>query len=623
MQLVPLQFRPGIIRDATAYTNKGGWFDGNLVRFRLGYPESMGGWKKVSTQQLLGSCRAMHVWFDLQQNRRLALGTHRKYYLEFGQGLYDITPVRLTDTLNGPFSATDGDTRLTVTHVAHGAIEGAFVTFSDADPLGGDITADILNQEFEIVEVLDDDSYQIELPTPATALDTGDGGAAVVAEYQVNPGLDTQVGGNGWGAPAWGVLGWGVGGPFNVDANLRIWTQDNFGEDLIYNVRDGRIFYWQNSLGLTVRGKELSSLPGADPETPVIATQVLVSDRDRHVIAFGANPLGSTDQDPMLVRFSDQENLIDWTPTATNTAGDIRLGSGSKIVKAIETKREILIWTDASMYSMRFIGPPFTFGVEQISKTATTMGFNCFAQAEDAVYWMGRGTFWMYSGQVMEMPCSVKEYVFGDINMNQSDKVYAGANSEFSEVIWFYPSADSDENNRYVIYNYKDQAWYYGDLERTAWIDCCPEPHPVAVSTDGFLYYHDLGLNDGSTEPPSPLPSYIESSPLDVQEGNRFMMIERVLPDLSFYQSTSTQGGNSPPKVTMSLIAQDFPGANFGNTALVPVERAATFPVEQFTNQVHVRLRTRSIRLRVESNQLNTRWQLGTPRVGMRPDGRR
>ena len=623
MQLVPLQFTPGIVRDTSAYTNKGGWFDGNLIRFRQGYPESIGGWEKISQNQFLGTARSMHVWFNLNQDRRLAFGTHRKYYIEFAQGLYDITPVRSTDTLNGPFAATDGDTRLTITHAAHGAVEGAFVTFSDADPLGGDITADILNQEFEIVEIVDGDTYQIELPIPATALDTGDGGAAVVAEYQVNPGLDTQVAGNGWSTGAWGQVGWGQGSTFDAEANLRIWTQDNFGQDLVFNVRDGGIYYWLNDPSFFSRGVELASRAGADPETPVVATQVLVSDRDRHVIAFGANPLGSTAQDPMLVRFSDQENALEWTPMATNTAGDIRLGSGSKIVKALETKREILIWTDAAMYSMRFIGPPFTFGVEQISKTATTMGFNCFAQAEDAVYWMGRGTFWMYGGQVQEMPCPVKEYVFNDINMGQSDKVYAGANSEFSEVIWFYPSADSDENNRYVIYNYRDQAWYYGELERTAWIDCCPEPHPVAASTDGFLYYHDLGLNDGSTVPPSPLPSYIESSPLDVQEGYRFMMIDRVLPDLSFYQSTNTQGDNSPPKVTMSLIAQDFPGATLGNTALVPVERAATFPVEQFTNQVHVRLRTRSIRLRVESNQLNTRWQLGTPRVSMRPDGRR
>jgi hypothetical protein len=292
-------------------------------------------------------------------------------------------------------------------------------------------------------------------------------------------------------------------------------------------------------------------------------------------------------------------------------------------VRALETKREVLVWTDAALYSMRFIGPPFTFGVEQISQTTTIMGFNAFAQAEDAVFWMGRGTFWVYSGQVQELPCTVREYVFGDINMNQSDKVYAGTNTEFSEIIWFYPSADSDENNRYVVYNYRDQAWYYGEMSRTAWLDCCPEPYPVAAGADNFLYYHELGINDGSQMPPVPLNSYIESSPIDITEGNNYMMVNRVLPDVSFYQSNNSNSNSEKPQVTMSLIAQDFPGANYGKTELVPVERLAKFPVEQFTNQVHVRLRTRSVRLRVESNQTNTRWQLGTPRVGLRPDGRR
>jgi hypothetical protein len=622
MQLTPLQFRPGIVRDATAYTNKGGWFDGNLVRFRLGFPESIGGWKRLSGNAFLGSCRSMHVWFSLNNSRRFAFGTHRKYYIEFGQGLYDITPVRLTATLNAPFAAIDGDTQLIVNHPAHGAVEGAFVTFADAISLGGDITADVLNTEYEIVDIIDSDSYVIELPIPATSGDTGDGGGAVIAQYQVNPGLDTQVGGNGWGASPWGVVGWGLEGTFNVDTQLRLWTQDNFGEDLIYNVRNGRIFYWENASGLTTRGVELSTLAGADPNTPVVATQVLVSDRDRHVIAFATNPIGSNAQDPMLIRFSDQENALEWTPTATNTAGDIRLGSGSRIVRALETKREVLVWTDAALYSMRFIGPPFTFGVEQISQTTTIISFNAFAQAEDAVFWMGRGTFWVYSGQVQELPCAVREYVFNDINMGQSDKVYAGTNTEFSEIIWFYPSANSDENNRYVVYNYRDQAWYYGEMSRTAWLDCCPEPYPIAAGVDNYLYYHEFGLDDGSQSPPLPLNSYIESSPIDIAEGNNYMMVNRVLPDVSFYQS-GTNNNSIKPLVNMSLIAQDFPGANFGNTALVPVERAAKFPVEQFTNQVHVRLRTRSVRLRVESNQVGTRWQLGTPRVGLRPDGRR
>jgi hypothetical protein len=319
----------------------------------------------------------------------------------------------------------------------------------------------------------------------------------------------------------------------------------------------------------------------------------------------------------MLIRFSDQENPIAWTPTATNTAGDIRLGSGSRIVRAIETKREILIWTDASLYSMRFLGPPFTFGVEQISKTTTLMGFNCFAQAEDAVFWMGRGAFWVYGGQVQELPCSVKAYVFGDINMNQSDKVYAGVNSEFGEVTWFYPSKNSNENDRYVVYNYRDQIWYYGKLARTAWIDCCPEPFPVAANTDGRLYYHELGLNDDSQSPPVPLNSYIESAPIDLQEGNQFMFIRRIIPDVTFRNATNS------PEVTLTLTAQNYPGSMLGDVATAPTARTAVIPIEQFTEQVHVRLRGRSVRLRVESNKVDTQWQLGVPRIDVRPDGRR
>lgn len=621
MPLAPLQFSPGLIRDATAYSTKGSWFDCNLVRFRLGMPESMGGWERYVESPFLGTARALHVWFNLNNDRRLGIGTHRKYYIEFGEGLYDITPLRSSDTLNAPFSAVNGSFVLTVTHTNHGATEGAFVTFSGADPLGGAITSDVLNAEHEISAVLDADTYEITLLVAATSGDTGDGGASVDAAYQINPGLDTQVGGNGWGAMAFGAGGWGEGSAFNVNAQLRIWHQDNFGEDLLFNVRNGPVYYWENAGGLTTRAVALSDLPGADAETPVIATQVMVSDRDRHVIAFGANPIGSAVQDPMLIRFSDQENTLVWTPTAVNTAGDIRLGSGSRIVRAIETKREILIWTDAGIYSMRFIGPPFTFGTERISTSTSVISPNCFAQSEDAVYWMGRGTFWVYAGQVQELPCPVKDYVFGNINLTQSGKICAGANKQFSEIVWFYPTADSDENNRYVIFNYKDNAWYYGELSRTAWLDCCPDPYPIAAAPDNYLYFHEIGDNDGSQSPPAPINCFIESSPMDISEGEQFMFINRVLPDVTFFSSQTSSG--QAPQLTMDLIAQDFPGAAYGNTAVVPVERLVTFPVEQFTTQVHVRLRSRSVRLRVASNQLNTRWQLGTPRIEIKPDGRR
>jgi len=624
MQLVPIQFRPGMVSDTTAYTNKGGWVDGNLVRFRMGQPETIGGWDKVLRREFLGTCRSLHVWFNLNNDRRLAVGTHRKYYIEYGGALYDITPIRKTVTLTGAFAADDGSIMLTVTEIGHGAVVGAFVTFSGADGLGGDITADVLNREHEIASIIDPNTYVIELPVAAAAADTGDGGATITAEYQVNPGSNSQVGGNGWGADFWGDGGWGSPASSNIDQQLRIWAQDNYGEDLIYNVVNGRIFYWTNSIGLTNRGVQLSDIPGADPETPVVATQVLVSDRDRHVIAFGANPLfGGPAQDPMLIRFSSQENPLLWTPSPTNTAGDLRLGSGSKIIRALETKREILVWTDAALYSMQFIGPPFTFGIQKISDSTSLLGFNAATQGEDTTYWMGRGAFFVYSGQVQELPCSVKSHVFGDFNFGQTDKVYAGTNREFSEVIWFYPSKNSNENDRYVIFNYRDNAWYFGKLTRTAWIDCCPEPYPVAAGADNALYYHDFGTNDGSQVPPAPLNAYIESSPLELDAGNNFMMVRRVLPDVTFMGVEANNQTGAEPTLTMRLISQDFPGGNFRKTETAPVTREAVVPVEQYTDQVHVRLRTRSVRLRVESDTTHVKWQLGTPRLDVRPDGRR
>lgn len=620
MPLTALRFQPGIVRDVPAYTNKGGWFDANLVRFRLGFPETMGGWQRVIQQQFLGSARSLHVWFNLQNARRFAFGTHRKFFIEAGEGLYDITPIRRDVTLGtDPFAVTEGSNTLTVTDNGHGCVEGAFVTFTDATGVGN-VTAGVLNAEHEVVQIFDGNSYAITLPVTADTTSSAFGGDPDAA-YQVNPGLDTQVGGSGWGAGPWNTDVWGAEFDFNVDEQLRIWAQDNFGEDLIFNVRAGGIYYWQNSTGLTARGVLLADLTGAEASTPTRAQQVLVSDRDRHVIAFGANQGGSTARDPMLIRFSDQENPLVWDPTATNTAGDLRLGSGSRIIRAIQTKREILVWTDASLYSMQFIGPPFTFGIQQISTAMTTIGFNCFTSVEDNTFWMGNGAFFVYSGQVQELPCPVKEAVFGDLNFNQTDKIYAGTNSQFSEVIWFYPSRNSDENDRYVIYNYQDNAWYFGSLARTAWLDCCPDPFPIAAGTDGRLFFHENGLNDGSTIPPSPLPAFIESAPVDIGDGEQFMFIRRIVPDVTFAESTSDD--NLPPRVNMQLQAQNYPGSALGNSQEGLTVRQAAFPVEEYTEQVHIRLRGRTIRLRVESNQLNTRWILGTPRIDVRPDGRR
>lgn len=619
-----IQFKPGIVRDPTAYSSQGAWYDCNLVRFRLGYPESIGGWQKeYGGESFDGACRSIIRWSSLTGEDLIGFGTTYKYYVERGGGFSNITPLRLVAALgSNPFSISSGSNSLLVTHNSHGATQYSFVSFQFSNSLGGNVTASVLNQEHQISEIVDQNSYRIILPVTANASDTGGGGSAVNAYYQLNVGYNTQVGGPGWGASAWGgpaifgSVAWGQAASTNTTASLRIWAHDNFGEDLVFCIRNGGIYYFDVTNGYTTPAVPLSSLSG-DSSTPTIATQVLVSDRDRHVIAFGANYGGSTSQDPLRIRFSDQLNAFVWTPSATNTAGDLYLGSGTKIVRALETKREILVWTDVSLYSMQFIGPPFTFGIQQISTKITTVGFNAFAAVEDTVFWMGLNGFYTYSGQVEQIPCPVKDYVFSDFNYNQSDKVFAGVDSQFSEVIWFYPSEESEENDKYVIYNYQDNAWYYGSLARTAWLDTGDSQFPLATGADNIFYRHDNGTDDGSTSPSTPLNSYIESAPFELGEGDDSMFIKTIIPDIKFYESTDS------PQAQMTLMTQRYPGASYDETLTSNVNRVAQVPVEQFTQRVNVRLRGRQATLKVSSNKVGTRWILGAPRLDMQPDGGR
>lgn len=623
MALQKLQFRPGVVRDQTAYTNEGGWRSSNLVRFRLGFPETIGGWEKVSPNTFLGSCRSLHNWISLSDNDYLSVGTNLKYYIEWGGAYYDVTPIRRSVTLNGPFSTTPGSNILTVTDNGHGCTQDDFVTFSGAVTLGGNITADVLNKEHVVSRVVSGTTYEITLPVMADPLDSGDGGSSVQADYQINVGLDTQVGATGWGAGTWGRGSWGSAATLSAFNTLRIWTQDNYGEDLVFCIRNGGIYYWDASgAGTTTinnRGVELSSL-SSDPQCPTIATQVMVSDRDRHVIAFGAD-YGNGDQDPMAIRFSNQEDPFTWTPEPTNTAGDLRLGSGSKILRAVETKRAILVFTDAALYSMQFVGPPYTFGVEQISSNITLMGFNSAVAVDDTVLWMGLDTFYVYSGQTVQLECPLKEYIFHDLNTLQSDKVFASLNSSFNEVTWFYPSLNSQENDRYVTFNFVEKVWTYGILARTAWIDRGVRLYPIAASNGAYpstLYYHELGRNDGSTNPPTPLNAYIESSPIDISDGDQFMLLRRIIPDMAIQGQTAVN-----PSISMVLKMQDYPGANYDQNSTSTVTRTARVPIEQYTNQCFVRLRGRAVTLRVESNEVDMGWRLGSPRLDLSPDGRR
>jgi hypothetical protein len=625
MPLTKLQFRPGINQEVTSYSNEGGWRDCDKIRFRFGYPEKIGGWEKYSSSTYLGSARALHNWIALDGSNYLGIGTHLKYYIEEGQGLNDITPIRATTAAGDvTFAATNGSTTITVSDTAHGAFENDFVTFSGAVSLGGVITADVLNKEYQVIRVVDADSYEVTSAVAANSSDTGNGGSSTVGTYQINTGLDTSVGGTGWGAGTYGRDGWGdaASSGLTTTNQIRLWSHDNFGEDLIINARDDNIYYWDKTNNLSTAAVELSTRTGTKTSVPQIAKQVLVSDQDRHVIAFGCDGLNSSAsanqgdgvQDPLLIRFSDQENPLVWYPAATNTAGDLTLGAGSTFMQAVETKREILVWTDTALNSMRFIGPPFTFGLQQLASNITIMSPNAAVATEDVVFWMGIDNFYVYAGQTQQLPCTVKDKVFLDFNFEQADKVISGINSEFSEVFWFYPSASSTDNDRYVVYNYGEKVWYFGSLARSAWIDRGVRTYPIAAGSS-YLYNHEFGYDDDG----SAMNSFIESAAIDIGDGDKFTYIRRVVPDLTFNGSTNL----SSPQATFTVKARNFPGASFDNTASGDAVRTASSPVETFTNQLHLRARGRSFALRVESEALGAKWKLGSPRVDLRPDGRR
>jgi len=707
MPLTKLQFRPGINKETTSYSNEGGWFDMDKVRFRYGFPEKVGGWEKTSSTYFLGTCRALHPWVSLAGDRFIGVGTHLKYYINEGGAYQDVTPIRLTtsagdvtfnasaNTLSA--SVSIGDTSLaltsssgfpsagvikinseiiryasisgnsllglergfdstteaahsssaavtcatlTVTDTAHGCENNDFVTFSGTATLGDQITANVLNQEYQISSIVSDNSYLIEarevaslnsVTTPdgydptyvfATTSDSGNGGSSVVGAYQINTGLDTTLGGSGWGAGTWARGTWGSGASISTAVDsLRIWSHDNFGEDLLINVRDGGIYYWDKSANAGVtfgRAVELSSLGGANT-TPTIAKKVLVSDRDRHIIAFGCDSednIGT--QDPLLIRFSSQESLTDWKTTAENTAGDLRIGSGSEIVTAVETRQQVLVFTDVSLHAMQFLGPPFTFGINTLSENITIAGPLAAIAIEDNVFWMGAEEFYVYGGAVQRLPCSVRDYVFSDINSDQIEKVTASTNTAFSEIWWFYPSSSSTENDRYVVYNYEQQIWYYGTLARTCWLDRGVETFPIAASTDHALYYHELGTDDGSTIPASGITAFIESSQMDIGDGDQFVFLRRLIPDMTFRDST-----NQTPQATMTLKARNYPGGAYLQTNSKTVEKTASVPVEQFTDQVNVRLRGRSFAFKIETTDTGIAWRLGSPRVEIQPDGMR
>lgn len=614
MPLKKLALKAGVNRENTRYTTEGGWYDCDKIRFRQGTPEKIGGWQRISVNTFLGVCRSLGNWVTLGAINIVSLGTNLKFYLEVGGEYHDITPIRATETLTDPFTTSIGSSVVEVEDVNGGYANGAFVTFSGATAVGG---LD-LNGEYQLT-YLAGTTYTIDAGTAASS--TATGGGTVTAAYQINVGPATQVPLTGWGAGPWSSGVWSVGE--SSDDPIRIWSQANFGEDLIYGPRGGPIYYWDATAGITSRGVLLSSLSGAS-DVPTHQNWLLTSDTSRFVFAFGANEYGSSAVDPMLIRWSDQEDAVNWTPSATNQAGFLRLSNGSEIVAAKQSRQEILVWTDSALYSLQYQGAPIVWGAQLVGENISISGFNSVALANGVSYWMGKDKFYKYDGRVQTLRCDLRQYIFGDLNTDQYDQVVAGTNEGFNEVWWFYCSAGSSQNNRYVIYNYREDVWYFGNMGRTAWLDSGLRNYPLAATYSHNLVQHEVGVDDATTATPVPIPAYITSSEFDLDDGHQFAFVWRVLPDMTFRGSTATS-----PSATMTLLPFKNSGSGYTDPASVGgsnsagITRTATVPIEAFTGQIYTRVRGRQMAMKIESDGLGVTWQLGAPRLDMRPDGRR
>tara|TARA_R110002126_G_scaffold198219_1_gene345833 strand:+ start:75 stop:1940 length:1866 start_codon:yes stop_codon:yes gene_type:complete len=617
--LKKLTLKAGVNRENTRYTNENGYYVSDKVRFRQGTPEKIGGWTRISANFFLGVCRSLWNWVTLGGANLLSVGTNLKFYIEFGGTYYDITPLRASSTINNNPFAGNGTTTVTVTDTAHGGVTGDFVTFSGATGT----YATTWNQEYQIT-VLTVDTYTI---TVASAIPAGSyGGAAVVAAYQINVGPATALPVLGWGAGGWGTGGWGVG--TSTSYPIRIWSQSNFGENLVFGYRGGEIYYWDNATGLSARGVLVSSLAGAS-DVPLMQNYLIVSDASRFVFAFGVNDYGSIVQNQMLLRWSDQEDIAMWTPAATNQAGSLLLSHGSKIVTALQARQEILVFTDSTLYSLQYQGPPVIWSSQLLGDNISIASQNAVAIGSGVVYWMGVDKFYKYDGRVQTLRCDLRKFIFEDINAEQSDQFFASTNEGFNEVWFFYCSASSSSINRYVVYNYFENngegVWYYGDMVRTAWLDSGLRNYPMAATDINNVVYHEYGVDDNSTEVSTAINAIIETSEFDIDDGHHFGFVWRMLPDITFSGST----GGSAPQVTMTLIPMQNAGSGYndpisvGGNSNATIVRTATVPIEEFTGQVYIRVRGRQMILKIESSQLGTQWQLGSPRIDIRQDGRR
>ena len=706
MPLKKLEFRPGLNREGTDYANEGGWYDGNKIRFRSGFPEKIGGWSRLSSNQYLGVARSLWNWEALNGSNYLGVGTNIKYYIEAGGTYNDITPYSTIVSLNGAFTASNGSSTITVVDATYTPAVGDYVVFSGAVSLGGNITAAVLNQEYVIATVgptanqytVIAKSPTTGLPVLANASDTGHGGAAITASYEVPIGLNTFTFGTGWGAGPWSRGTWGSaytsGG---IAEQLRLWSADNFGQDLVLAPRGGSIYYWTAASGVSTRAVSLNTLANAAVAVTYAATfgsgttsvtvpsatgitigsviagvgitsgttvtnisgttltisavttlassgdytfsyagsyvptktnQVVSSAIQKFVIAFGANSYvagnPNTTFNPMLVRWSDQINPFQWVPDITNQSGEFALTSGSFIMGARATRQEILVWTDSAIYSMQYLGAPYVWGFNVLMDNISVMSPNSMITINNVTYWMGTDKFYMYSGRVETLPCALRQYVFNDINKDQAFQVFSGGNEGYNEVWWFYCSTNSTTVDKYVIYNYVDRVWYYGTMARTAWLDSGIRQYPMAADYNSRILYHESSVDDNAGTTALPINAYVQSSDFDIGDGHNFGFVWRILPDVNF------NGSNvNDPYVTMTVKPRVNSGTPYGVADNPQVTSADNYTVgqvyniQQFTGQVYTRLRGRQLAFRIESNSLGVAWQLGMPRIDIRPDGRR
>ena len=615
MPLKKLVLKPGVNRENTVYTSEGGWYDCDKVRFRQGTPEKIGGWTRVSGATFLGIARSLFSWVTLGGSRYLGIGTNLKFYIESGGAYYDITPERATVTLTNPFTTVSGSTTVTVADSNGGYIDGDFVTFSGGAAVGG-ITVVC---EFQITKTPNANTYTITFTSAASSSATG--GGTVTAKYQINTGPETSEPLVGWGASTWGDGVWGTGGT-STDS-FRTWSQANFGEDLVFGPRTGPAFFWdQSEDGLTTRAVLLSGISGST--APIIQNHILVSDINRFVFFLGTNALGTTTIDPMLIRWSDQESALNWTPTSTNQAGDLRLSRGSEIVTGIQARQEVLIWTDTALYTMKYVGAPVVWGAQLVGDNLSIASRNSAIYVNGVSYWMGVGNFYKYDGRVQTLRCDLKKYIFNDLNTEQYAQVFTGLNESFGEIWWFYCSGSSTSVDKYVIYNYDQDIWYFGTLARTAWVDSGVRDFPIASTYTNNLVNHEDGLDNNEGSSVVAIDSYISSAQFDLEDGHQFVFVHKMLPDMSFDGSTADS-----PSVEMSLLPLQSAGSGFNNPLseggvnAASVTRTASVPVEVFTDQINVRVRGRQMAIKVQSTDTGVAWQLGSPRIDMRPDGRR